>query len=460
MKRLLTILLTCLLVLPALAQGEGVKKVAILEVVDREGIVSYGVKLQLRSSLTAAITQTPGYEAYDRVDMAAIFGEHDFQRTGVVNDEQIKKLGEMSGCDYVLITEAVMVDDYTMLLVAKLVDVTTGKIDSSVDTQIAPNAKGIRKGGEELAKQLFIVEEPVVENDNTAQITEAIQAEKERIAAEREALAKARAEEKARLAAEREAERVRREAERVRRESEKAALAKAKADAKERAAEEKARIAAEKQAERERIAAEKQAERERIAAEKKAEREWRRAHPYRSPKVKVLVSGGLVFPEGFYPVYPAGDVIIGWQKTPHWLIGGGIGLTTFAHEEGELYCGQDGYYYDGYCYGLMDHGECNGHYSSRMKADVNRVLPIYFNARLYWFRSKFSPYFNAKIGTTYNLTQKGLDGVYLAPAFGIAIGRFSMAVDGQFWLRNLIDERGEIEPEPFGNVVLRAEWAF
>lgn len=436
MKRLLTILLTCLLVLPALAQGEGVKKVAILEVVDREGTVSYGVKLQLRSSLTAAITQTPGYEAYDRVDMAAIFGEHDFQRTGVVNDEQIKKLGEMSGCDYVLITEAVMVDNYTMLLVAKLVDVTTGKIDSSVDTQIAPNAKGIRKGGEELAKQLFVVEEPVVENDNTAQITEAIQAEKERIAAEREALAKARAEEKARLAAEREAERVRREAERVRRESEKAALAKAKADAKERAAEEKARIAAEKQAEkqaeRERIAA----ERERIAAEKKAEREWRRAHPYRSPKVKVLVSGGLAEVDAYYP-YPMGDVIIGWQKTPHWLIGGGIGLTTFGHEN-----------YDSDEYFL---------------SDINKTLPIYFNARLYWFRSKFSPYFNAKIGTTYNLTQKGLDGVYLSPAFGIAIGRFSMAVDGQFVLRSFLSQSGEIdlfEKEPFGNVVLRAEWAF
>lgn len=440
MKRLLTILLTCLLVLPALAQGEGVKKVAILEVVDREGTVSYGVKLQLRSSLTAAITQTPGYEAYDRVDMAAIFGEHDFQRTGVVNDEQIKKLGEMSGCDYVLITEAVMVDNYTMLLVAKLVDVTTGKIDSSVDTQIAPNAKGIRKGGEELAKQLFVVEEPVVENDNTAQITEAIQAEKERIAAEREALAKARAEEKARLAAEREAERVRREAERVRRESEKAALAKAKADAKERAAEEKARIAAEKQAEKERIAAEKQAERERIAAEKQAEREWRRAHPYRSPKVKVLVSGGVAAVDAQYP-YPMGDVIIGWQKTPHWLIGGGIGLTTFGHHN-----------YD------SDSNEC-------FLSDINKTLPIYFNARLYLFRSKFSPYFNAKIGTTYNLTQKGLDGVYLSPAFGIAIGRFSMSVGGQFWPRNLkfLDESGSIYPDadPFGNVVvLRAEWAF
>lgn len=155
MKRLLTILLTCLLVLPALAQGEGVKKVAILEVVDREGTVSYGVKLQLRSSLTAAITQTPGYEAYDRVDMAAIFGEHDFQRTGVVNDEQIKKLGEMSGCDYVLITEVAKIDDTNLVLVAKVVNVTTARVESSADNMIASNSTGIRKGGQQLATTLF-----------------------------------------------------------------------------------------------------------------------------------------------------------------------------------------------------------------------------------------------------------------------------------------------------------------
>lgn len=155
MKRLLTILLTCLLVLPALAQGEGVKKVAILEVVDREGTVSYGVKLQLRSSLTAAITQTPGYEAYDRVDMAAIFGEHDFQRTGVVNNDQIKKLGEMSGCDYVLITEAAPIDANNLIIVAKVVDVTTARVESSEDNMVSLNANGIRKGGQELAKKLF-----------------------------------------------------------------------------------------------------------------------------------------------------------------------------------------------------------------------------------------------------------------------------------------------------------------
>lgn len=169
MKRLLTILLTCLLVLPALAQGEGVKKVAILEVVDREGTVSYGVKLQLRSSLTAAITQTPGYEAYDRVDMAAIFGEHDFQRTGVVNDEQIKKLGEMSGCDYVLITEVAKIDDTNLVLVAKVVNVTTARVESSADNMIASNSTGIRKGGQQLATTLFTpVKQETIRVEKTA----------------------------------------------------------------------------------------------------------------------------------------------------------------------------------------------------------------------------------------------------------------------------------------------------
>ncbi len=156
MKKLLTIALSMLIAMPIMAnQQDPTKKVAILDVVDREGNVTYGVELQLRSSLTTAITQTPGYEGYDRVDMDAVFGEHDFQRTGAVSDEQIKKLGEMSGCDYVLITEAAIMDERTMLLTAKVVNVTTGRIDMSSDYQIPSNAAGIRKGAQELAAILF-----------------------------------------------------------------------------------------------------------------------------------------------------------------------------------------------------------------------------------------------------------------------------------------------------------------
>ena len=78
MKRLLTIFLS-LCCLSAIAQTE-VKKVAILETVDKMGNVPYGVLLQVRSSLTYAISSNAGYEGYDRVDMAAITGEQNFQR--------------------------------------------------------------------------------------------------------------------------------------------------------------------------------------------------------------------------------------------------------------------------------------------------------------------------------------------------------------------------------------------
>lgn len=169
MKRFFTILLACVLTLPLAAQVIKTKKVAILDVVDREGQLGYGMKLQLRASLTSAITQTPGYEGYDRVDMAAIFGEHDFQRTGAVSDEQIKKLGEMSGCDYVLITEAAKIDSDNLILVAKVVNVTTSRVESSADNIITADATGCREGSKKLAAQLF---ETAIPTQNTRSITQ------------------------------------------------------------------------------------------------------------------------------------------------------------------------------------------------------------------------------------------------------------------------------------------------
>jgi len=84
-----------LVAVPSFGQSAQAKKIAILETVDKEGSISYGIKLMLRSSLSYAITNTPGYEGYDRVDLESIVGEQTFQRTGMVSDEQIKKLGEM-----------------------------------------------------------------------------------------------------------------------------------------------------------------------------------------------------------------------------------------------------------------------------------------------------------------------------------------------------------------------------
>lgn len=103
-KSILIVLLS-LLSMTAFAQT---KKVAILETVDKNGNVSYAIKLMIRSNLAKVITNTPGYEGYDRTDMKQISDEQTFQRTGMVSDEDIKRLGKITGAQYVLVAEAVI----------------------------------------------------------------------------------------------------------------------------------------------------------------------------------------------------------------------------------------------------------------------------------------------------------------------------------------------------------------
>lgn len=133
------------------------KKIAILETVDKKGDVPYGVLLQLRSNLTYAISNTPGYEGYDRVDMAQIIGEHDFQRTGMVSDDQIRRLGEMTGCSSILVAEAAVYDKDNIIITAKILNVETASVEKSVPPQISgTNPKEMQKACMELAEKLIV----------------------------------------------------------------------------------------------------------------------------------------------------------------------------------------------------------------------------------------------------------------------------------------------------------------
>ena len=148
-------LLVCVMLATMLSFAQETRKVAILETVDREGRVSYANKLILRSNLAKAITNTPGYEAYDRTDMDAILGEQNFQRTGMVSDEQIKRLGEMTGAKYVLVAEAAVVDNNTMYITAKLLDVETARTEMTDNQMMAANPKDIQRGCQLLAANLI-----------------------------------------------------------------------------------------------------------------------------------------------------------------------------------------------------------------------------------------------------------------------------------------------------------------
>lgn len=153
------LILSVLLLIPFycsafVAPSQDVKKVAILDIVDRDNSVSRAKKLIVRSALTHAVTNTPGYEAYTRVDIASVFSEHDFQRTGAVSEEQIKKLGEMAGVAYILIAEVAAEGD-EIVVVAQIIDVETAQIIRSADAQMPSTSDGAAYACDQLAAQLL-----------------------------------------------------------------------------------------------------------------------------------------------------------------------------------------------------------------------------------------------------------------------------------------------------------------
>lgn len=135
--------------------AQEVKRVAILETVDKENKISYANKLILRASLSKAITLTEGYEAYDRTDVDAIMSEQDFQRTGMVSNDQIKRLGEMTGANYILVAEAVQVDYKNMFITAKLLDVETARTIMTDNVMMGTTAEDIQEGCKTLSEKLF-----------------------------------------------------------------------------------------------------------------------------------------------------------------------------------------------------------------------------------------------------------------------------------------------------------------
>ena len=158
-KNIVSILFFVLvLMLPTqlLAQTNELVRVAILETVDKEGNVDYAKELLLRQTLTFAINRTQGYEGYNRVDMEQITGEQNFQRTGMVSDEQIKRVGVMTGAKYILIAESANYSHTEILVLANLVDIESGKIvNSSIPKVTSIESEALTKSCIDIAKTLL-----------------------------------------------------------------------------------------------------------------------------------------------------------------------------------------------------------------------------------------------------------------------------------------------------------------
>ncbi|MBR1878094.1 MAG: hypothetical protein IJ814_03695 [Paludibacteraceae bacterium] len=151
MKKLLMILLSALSLM-TVAQEK--KTVAVLDPICRDNSVNAFFQQMVRGAMESAVTSSAEYEAYDRSAFDMIQKEQAFQRTGAVNDSQIKKMGEMAGVDYVLVSEVSAYEGY-LSAVIKILNVTTGKYDKSADDFMELKPDAVKSKCKEMASSLF-----------------------------------------------------------------------------------------------------------------------------------------------------------------------------------------------------------------------------------------------------------------------------------------------------------------
>lgn len=128
-------------------------KVAVMVPKTNEGVSSFQSNM-VRGGMETAVANAAGYEGYDRAAFDVIMQEQSFQRSGAVDDRQIREMGIMAGVQYVLVTEASREDGYFYIL-AKLLDVETGRFMKSGDKLCEATPSGIKEACAQLGIQLF-----------------------------------------------------------------------------------------------------------------------------------------------------------------------------------------------------------------------------------------------------------------------------------------------------------------
>lgn len=152
MKKLFVVLLFCCSFFASASAQR--RTIAIPEVVDRSECVSSSAKSILRTALSNAVASKPGFAAYDRVDIDTLLDEHMFQQTGLVSEETMKQLGQMTGAQMIMIAEVDLVGQ-NLLVTAKVVDIETGQILAMKDQIMYNHVMGYKQGCTALANNLL-----------------------------------------------------------------------------------------------------------------------------------------------------------------------------------------------------------------------------------------------------------------------------------------------------------------
>ena len=133
------------------AQFYNRKKVAITEVVDKSGDVAPGTKAFIRSALTDAITNSDGYEGYTSISFLSL--EMNFDKTGNISSASLTYVKKQL-MEYILVSEITPLDKQTVLLSARIVDTSNGKIVASSSVRTYADIDYLRSACNDLAYKL------------------------------------------------------------------------------------------------------------------------------------------------------------------------------------------------------------------------------------------------------------------------------------------------------------------
>lgn len=150
-KFMLLVALFALVSTTVSAQFYKPKKVAITEVVDKSGEMAEGTKTFIRSALTDAITNSEGYEGFATICFVSL--EVDFDKTGNISSSTLTYVEKQEG-DYILVSEVTPLDKRTVLLNARIVSVSDGKIVSSSSVRTVADIDCLRSACNQLCFKL------------------------------------------------------------------------------------------------------------------------------------------------------------------------------------------------------------------------------------------------------------------------------------------------------------------
>ncbi|GHT10497.1 hypothetical protein AGMMS4956_01950 [Bacteroidia bacterium] len=147
------IVAVCLLLVASLVPAFGRQKVAVYVT----GNNNAPENKIIASKLVSAITSDGYYEAIERTAafLSQIQKEQEYQQSGAVADDQLSKLGQQMGVDYVCIAEVVPIGR-AVFISARLVNVETAGVETTADVtcESTRDINAIVASANELAEKL------------------------------------------------------------------------------------------------------------------------------------------------------------------------------------------------------------------------------------------------------------------------------------------------------------------